>query len=136
MSTLRNGIAALAIVCTAGVAAAQTTTPDTTTTPPAAAPTTPAATPTTPPADMPATTPATTTTDKTATNTDTTSDKPPLAGANSFTESQAKDRIAKAGFADVQSLKKDDQGIWRGQAKKDGKEVSVALDYRGNVVQE
>ena len=57
----------------------------------------------------------------------------PEAGANSFTEAQAKDRIAKAGFTGVTGLKKDDQGIWRGSAKKDGKQVNVSLDFRGNV---
>ena len=58
----------------------------------------------------------------------------PLAGANSFTESQAKDRIEKAGLTQVTDLKKDDQGIWRGRAMLSGKQTEVALDYRGNVV--
>jgi hypothetical protein len=61
---------------------------------------------------------------------------PPIAGANSFTEGQAKDRIAKAGYTDVQNLKLDDKGIWRGKAHKSGQQVNVALDYRGNVVQQ
>jgi hypothetical protein len=108
MSTLRLGMAALAIACTAGFATAQTaTTPDTAKTAP-------------------------TTTMKT----DESAQKPPLAGANSFTETQARERIAKEGFEEVQGLKKDDQGVWRGQAKKSGAQVSVALDYRGNVVQQ
>ena len=34
----------------------------------------------------------------------------PLAGANSFTENQAKERIEKAGLTQVTDLKKDDQG--------------------------
>ena len=63
-----------------------------------------------------------------------TSDVPPLSGANSFTESQARSRIEKSGFVGVSSLKKDDQGIWRGTAMKDGKTVNIALDYKGNVV--
>jgi hypothetical protein len=58
----------------------------------------------------------------------------PLAGANSFTESQAKDRIEKAGFTAVSGLKKDDNGIWRGTASRGGTQTNVALDYRGNVV--
>jgi putative membrane protein len=58
----------------------------------------------------------------------------PLTGANSFTESQAKDRIEKAGFTQVSSLKKDDNGIWRGTAMRGGTQTNVALDYRGNVV--
>lgn len=59
---------------------------------------------------------------------------PPLPGANSFTEDQAKGRIQDAGFADVSKLTKDNQGIWRGQASKGGKNTTVALDYKGNVV--
>ncbi|PBB65958.1 hypothetical protein CK228_24825 [Mesorhizobium sp. WSM4312] len=58
----------------------------------------------------------------------------PVPGANSFTEGQAKSAIEKAGYADVSALKKDDKGIWRGTASKDGKSTPVALDYQGNVV--
>jgi hypothetical protein len=58
----------------------------------------------------------------------------PVAGANSFTESQAKSRIEGAGYTDVTGLKLDDKGIWQGQAKKDAKSVMVGLDYQGNVV--
>jgi hypothetical protein len=60
--------------------------------------------------------------------------QPPVAGANSFTEDQAQDRIQKAGFTDVKGLKKDDQGIWRATAKQGDKQVNVALDFQGNVV--
>lgn len=62
--------------------------------------------------------------------------KPPVAGANSFTETQARDRISAAGFVDVKQLRKDDQGVWRGMARKGETQVNVALDFRGNVVQE
>jgi hypothetical protein len=58
----------------------------------------------------------------------------PLPGANSFTETQAKHRIEKAGFTQVSNLKKDEQGIWRAAAKKGDKQTNVALDFRGNVV--
>jgi len=58
----------------------------------------------------------------------------PVEGANSFTESQAKDRIEKAGYTGVKDLKKDDKGIWNAAGMKDGKAVSIALDYQGNVV--
>ncbi len=61
------------------------------------------------------------------------SQQPPVAGANSFTEAQAQERIEKAGFTEVKSLKKDDQGIWRGTAKQGDKQVNVALDFQGNV---
>lgn len=58
----------------------------------------------------------------------------PVEGANSFTEDQAKSRIEKAGFSDVKNLMKDDKGIWMAEGMKDGKSVSIALDYQGNVV--
>jgi len=58
----------------------------------------------------------------------------PLAGANSFTETQAKDRATAAGYSSVSALKKDDSGIWRGTASKDSKTVNIAVDFKGNVV--
>ena len=105
MSTLRLGVAAIALACMTGLASAQTTTP--------------AATPDKPARETPAN----------ATN-------PPLPGANSFTEAQALERIGEAGFKDVKNLKKDGQGVWRGMAKKGDTQVNVALDFKGNVVQE
>jgi putative membrane protein len=57
----------------------------------------------------------------------------PLPGANSFTENEARNRIEALGFTSVSALQKDDQGIWRGTAAKDGKTVKVALDFKGNV---
>ena len=58
----------------------------------------------------------------------------PVAGANSFTEGQAKSRIEQAGYGDVSELKKDDSGVWRGKAKKGGTSMDVSLDFQGNVV--
>jgi hypothetical protein len=58
----------------------------------------------------------------------------PVSGANSFTEGQAKSRIESAGFSAVSDLKKDDAGVWRGKASKGGKQVSVSLDFQGNVI--
>jgi opacity protein-like surface antigen len=58
----------------------------------------------------------------------------PVAGSNSFTEGQAKSRIEAGGYQSVSDLKKDDQGVWRGTAIKDGKRVNVSLDFQGNVV--
>ena len=58
----------------------------------------------------------------------------PLEGANSFTENQARDRVIAAGFSAVSALTKDEKGIWRGTATRDGKTVNVAVDYKGNVV--
>ena len=64
----------------------------------------------------------------------TTDKSAPVAGANSFTEDQAKDRMEKAGFTQVTGLRKDDQGVWRASAKQGDKQVNVSLDFRGNVV--
>jgi hypothetical protein len=57
----------------------------------------------------------------------------PAAGANSFTEGQAKARIEARGYANVSGLAKDTNGFWRAKAMKDGKSVDVTLDYQGNV---
>lgn len=54
-------------------------------------------------------------------------------GANSFTEGQAKSRIEGAGLMTVTDLKKDDMGIWRGKAMRDGKSVTVGFDYKGSI---
>ena len=58
----------------------------------------------------------------------------PVAGANSFTEGQAKSRLEGAGLMNVTDLKKDDDGVWRGKAMRDGK--SVGFDYKGNIAAE
>jgi len=58
----------------------------------------------------------------------------PVAGANSFTEGQAKSRIESSGYTQVSALKKDDNGIWTGSAMKDGKKVDIKVDFQGNVV--
>jgi hypothetical protein len=59
----------------------------------------------------------------------------PAAGANSFTEAQAKSRIEAAGYSNVSGLSKDKDGIWRGKASRGSTTVvDVTLDYQGNVV--
>jgi hypothetical protein len=58
----------------------------------------------------------------------------PVQGRNSFTEGQAKSRIESNGFSNVSNLKKDDSGVWRGKATKEGKSVDVSLDFQGNIV--
>ncbi len=58
----------------------------------------------------------------------------PAAGANSFTQDQAKSRISDKGFTDVSGLTKDSDGVWRGTAMRDGTKVSVAVDFQGNVI--
>lgn len=63
----------------------------------------------------------------------TTNANAPVAGANSFTEDQARKRITDAGFTDVSGLAKDDKGVWRGKATKGGASTEVAVDFQGNV---
>ena len=62
------------------------------------------------------------------------SSAPPIPGANSFTESEARSRIEASGYSSVTDLKKDSQSIWRGNAMKDGKSTNVSLDFQGHVV--
>ena len=57
----------------------------------------------------------------------------PVAGRNSFTEGQAKSKIEDAGFTNVSELKKDEAGVWRGQASKGGAPAAVSVDFQGNV---
>ena len=54
-------------------------------------------------------------------------------GANSFTEGQTRTRLEGAGFSNVTELRKDDQGVWRGKAMRDGKSMTVGFDYKGNI---
>lgn len=54
-------------------------------------------------------------------------------GANSFTEGQAQTRIAGAGFRNVSSLTKDDNGIWRGHGDREGRTFDVGFDFKGQV---
>lgn len=61
-------------------------------------------------------------------------DEGPLEGANSFTEAQAIDRAIASGLSGVSGMTKDENGIWRGSGSKEGKTVSVSVDFKGNVV--
>jgi hypothetical protein len=54
-------------------------------------------------------------------------------GANSFTEAQARSRLQRNGFAQVSELTKDQDGIWRGSAAKNGSLMHVAVDYKGHI---
>lgn len=58
----------------------------------------------------------------------------PFAGANSFTEEQARDRAVAWGYGDVSALTLDDEGIWRGTARDQDAAVNLAIDFKGNVV--
>jgi putative membrane protein len=57
----------------------------------------------------------------------------PEAGANAFTETQAKSQIEASGYTNVSALRKDEKGMWHGTAMKDGKSVQVSLDVQGKV---
>jgi hypothetical protein len=57
----------------------------------------------------------------------------PVKGANSYTESEARSRIKKQGYTNIGALQKDQDGVWRGTAYRDGKPVQVSVDYQGNV---
>lgn len=60
----------------------------------------------------------------------------PAKGANSFSDGEARRRIESSGYSTVAELKKDDNGVWRGNAMKDGAKVGVWLDYKGNIGQQ
>lgn len=57
----------------------------------------------------------------------------PAAGASSFTEDQARERITASGYTDVTTLAKADDGTWRGSAMMSGQAQTVVVDYQGNV---
>ena len=57
----------------------------------------------------------------------------PVAGKNSFTKQQTAKRLRDHGYSQVKGLTKDDQGVWRGTAMKDGASVNVSVDYQGNI---
>jgi hypothetical protein len=59
---------------------------------------------------------------------------PPVAGANSFTEGEARHRLEANGYTNVTDLRKDDHSVWHGKAMKGGTLVHVALDYQGTIV--
>ena len=61
------------------------------------------------------------------------SQTPPIAGANSFSEGQARRLIESHGYSGVSALVNDRQGIWHGTASKGAARVHVYLDYKGHV---
>lgn len=66
-------------------------------------------------------------------STDQNNSSAPVAGANSFTLSQARSKIEAQGYTHVRGLRKGEDGVWRARASKDGQTVPVSLDYQGNV---
>jgi hypothetical protein len=57
----------------------------------------------------------------------------PATGANSFTEEQARERLADNGYVNPTGLMQAEDGTWRGQATIDGQNANVVVDYQGNV---
>jgi hypothetical protein len=57
----------------------------------------------------------------------------PAAGANSFTEDQARGRLTERGYSDPIQLTQAEDGTWRGTATQNGQSVTVSVDYQGNV---
>jgi periplasmic protein CpxP/Spy len=140
---LKQGVFAAALLLgSSGLALAQSTAPSTTTGNPQPAPT---VSPSSPAARDPGVNPnATGTRDAphsgTSANPNATSTRSGTAGlepgANSFTEGQARSRIEDRGYKKVSKLHKDQNSIWQAEAMKDGRQVRVGVDYRGNVVEE
>lgn len=60
----------------------------------------------------------------------------PAKGANSFTAGEARRRLERQGYTQVTALKKDQDGVWRGEAMKAGAKTGVWLDYKGNIGQQ
>jgi hypothetical protein len=57
----------------------------------------------------------------------------PATGANSFTEEQARQRLADNGYTNPTGLTQAEDGTWRGQATISGQSANVVVDYQGNV---
>ncbi|MBP2303190.1 hypothetical protein [Azospirillum picis] len=61
-------------------------------------------------------------------------DAGPLApGATAFTESQARRWLMRAGLSNIMDLTLGDDGIWRGQAERQGNVFPVSLDRNGDI---
>ena len=58
----------------------------------------------------------------------------PKAGANSFTQAQAKGHIENAGYGDVEITSQDANGVWHATGTKGGKTYTLGLDFKGNVI--
>lgn len=61
-------------------------------------------------------------------------DAGPLApGATAFTEAQARRWLMRAGMSNVTDLMLGEDGIWRGQAERQGNLFPVSLDRNGDI---
>lgn len=55
-------------------------------------------------------------------------------GASSFTEDQAREAFANAGYTGLTNVMQDEQGLWTATGTLNGQSTQVSLDYRGAVV--
>jgi hypothetical protein len=62
-----------------------------------------------------------------------TAENKPAVRGNLFTQQQAREHLLHLGYTNVSELSKDENGVWRGSATKDGKTLSVAVDVKGGV---
>lgn len=57
----------------------------------------------------------------------------PTPGASSYTADQARAAIEKAGYTELGPLNRNANGLWQGEATKDGRKVQVSIDYKGAI---
>lgn len=57
----------------------------------------------------------------------------PAKGHSSFSKDQVRGRLTKAGYTSISNLKATQDGAWQASAMKNGKQVNVTLDYKGNI---
>ena len=57
-------------------------------------------------------------------------------GKNSFTKGEVRKRLESHGYSQVSGLAKDDEGVWRGAAMKKWKQVTVAVDFQGDITEQ
>lgn len=65
----------------------------------------------------------------------TTDNNSPKPGINMMTEMQVREKMMESGYTSIQTLTKSSDGIWMGTAMKDNKQVSVMLDYKGDITE-
>jgi hypothetical protein len=58
---------------------------------------------------------------------------PPSDTTAQLTEGQARSRIEETGYTQVSDLRRDERGLWRGRAARNGDPREVSLDAQGNL---
>jgi hypothetical protein len=57
----------------------------------------------------------------------------PVSGSNSFTSTQVRARLTEAGYSNIGKLRKNNNGVWYGNATQNGVTKVVYFDYQGNI---